>query len=371
MKVIRYTIFDSLPDGNGADKRTAQITEILENAGIESIFIKKDETDKIPLIQVLCRALIILKDLSHVIPISYFKNIRKIFKAIRDYIQTEKKLLPALHSDANIVLWECTRSDNFFVPIIAKKFKKKVIALPHNLESLVPQQKSSISLKTSPLWFNEEIMYLSTCDKVFCISKEEVLFLKLFGIDSHYLPYFPTKGIEIYFKNIRDKRENLPKQKDTCKKLLMIGSANNQPTRLGMIDRIKYFSSLESRLINLTIAGFHTQTLCEDIPIPEHIKIAGTLNSLELEKELLHTDAILIHQSASTGALTRITEMQVAGIPMILNFESARNYYNIEGLYVYENDNQLMEILKSKTFGDVLLPIRPSNEENVFIKNIS
>jgi hypothetical protein len=371
MKIIRYTIFDSLPDGNGADKRTAQISEILNDAGIKSIVVKKDEIAKVSIFLVLYRALPILRSLTQIIPLHNYKNLKSIFRAIRDYIRTEITLLPALKSDAKILLWECTRSNNFFVPLIAKKYKKKVVALPHNLESLVPLQDSSISLKQSPDWFNEEISYLSACDKIFCISKEDTLFLKLFGLDSYYLPYFPTREIESYFKNIKEKRKNNPTLNNKSKKLLMIGSANNQPTRLGMIDRIKFFSSNNLKLVNLTIAGFCTQTLTNDIAIPDNICIKGTLTLQQLENELIETEAILIHQSASTGALTRISEMLLAGIPIFLNFESARNYYNIEGLYVYENDDQLIELLQSDKIGNIHQPLRPVNEEKFFIKNIT
>jgi hypothetical protein len=370
MKIIRYTIFDSLPDGNGADKRTAQITEVLNDAGIDSIIIKKNESIKIPFIQVLYRAIPIFSILIQIIPISCFKNIKSIFKAIRDYIRTEITLLPALQSDATILLWECTRCDNFFVPLIVKKHKKIIIALPHNLESLVPLQRSSISHKKSPGWFNEEIRYLSACDKIFCISKEETLFLKLFNINAFYLPYFPTREIESYFNNIREKRKTKVSTNKKVEKILMIGSANNQPTRLGMIDRIKFFSSTHSNSVNLTIAGFYTQTLSEDITIPDNICVKGSLTLQQLENELLETEAILIHQSASTGALTRISEMLLAGIPIFLNFESARNYYNTEGLYVYENDDHLIELLQSDKTWDIQQPSRPKNEEQIFIKNI-
>jgi hypothetical protein len=370
MKVIRYTIFDSLPDGNGADKRTAQVTEILNEAGIESTFIKKDGTMKIPLSTVLIRCIPILTSFIPVIPISYFKNIRLVFRAVKDYIRTEKTLNEALQSDTKTFLWECTRCNNFFVPILAKKYNKQVIAIPHNLESLVPLQESTISLRSSPHWFNEEIRYLSACHKVFCISREETLFLKLFGLDAYYLPYFPTREIEAYFINIKDKRKARHDYNKKVEKILMVGSANNQPTRLGMIDRIKFFAARSSNHYKISIAGFYTQTLAEDTTIPQNIDIKGTLNAEELEKELIDTDAVLIHQAASTGALTRISELLLSGIPIFLNLPSARNYYDLPGLYVYEDDDQLIELLQSQKVAEIHTPLKPVKEEQTFIRNI-
>lgn len=346
MRIIRYTNFRSIQDGNGAERHTAQITEVLKEAGIETDSYIKEETARIPLYIVIKRAIPVIRDITRIIPLRNFKSIKSVLRGIRDYIRTEQQLLPSLRSTAGLILWECTRNDNFFVPVIAKKYKKKIIAFSHNLESLVPLQVSSISLKKSPDWFNEEVSYLSASDKVFCVSKEETLLLKLLGIEAYYYPYFPTKEIELFYKGIKEKRKTRTTVSGPLK-LLMMGSANNPPTRIGMMNRIQFFSSYNHSDISLTIAGFCTQTLSEDIHVPSHIKIAGSLTNMELEQELIEADAILIHQPATSGALTRIPEMLLAGIPIILNFESARNFYNLDGIYIYQDDKSLMRILST------------------------
>jgi hypothetical protein len=370
MKIIRYTIFNSLIDGNGANKRTAQITEILENSGIESLFVKKDETINVTLFDVFLHAIPALRIITKALSLSYFKNIKSILKAIRNYLRTERNLLQALKSDSNLILWECTRSDNFFVPLLAKQYGKHVISLLHNIESLVPNQSSSVSLKQSPQWFDEEISYLSKCDISFCVSKEETLLLKLFGIPAFYFPFYPTIESEQFFLQIRDKRlAKIPNNKHT-KKLLMLGSANNQPTNIGMVDRINFFTKNKPENISVYIAGFFTETLSEYASIPENINILGTLSNNDLEELLINVDAILIHQPATTGALNRIPEMLIAGVPIILNFESARNYYGTDGLYIYENDEQFMNLLLAESYIMPELPINPVDQGNRFINYI-
>jgi hypothetical protein len=370
MEVLRYTIFDSLPEGNGAEKRTAQITEILDDAGIKSKLVKKQDTTNIGIAEVLFRTIPVIRDLTKVIPLHLYKNLKSVLRVVRDYIQTERLLFRKLDSDIKVLLWECTRSDNFFVPLLARKYGKKIIALPHNLESLVPNQVSTISLKRAPEWYLEEILYLSVCDLVFCISKEDTFFVKLFGINAHYLPYFPTRDTETFYLNIREKRKNRSRADKKLRNLLMLGSANNQPTRLGMIDRIKFFSSKLVDNVKLTIAGFYTDTLSCEIDFSNSIRLAGSLNSDQLERELLETDAILIHQTSSSGALTRIIEMLLAGIPVILNFESSKDYSNIDGLYVYNNDEQFTELLKSNLDNNIKVPMRPIRNEKLFSKSI-
>ena len=363
-------MFDSDAAGNGAEKRTAQIGEILKKAGIEYVIINKTSNIKISLFYVLLNAIPTFIILKKSIPLSRFKGIKCILRHVREYLITKKNLHPVLNSESKVFLWECTRSENFFIPLLAKRYGKHLISLPHNLESLVPNQSSSISLKKSPNWFDEEISYLSKCDMSFCISREETLLLKLFGIGSFYLPYYPTEEIVQYLLKIREKRAEKFPENNSKKKILMIGSANNQPTRIGMIDRINFFKEKNIKNIYLVVAGFYTETLFNVTELPDNIIILGSLNNEELEEELINSDAILIHQPASTGALTRIPEMLIAGIPVILNIESARSYYNISGLHIYENDNILLNLLRINSFLIPILPERPIVEEQVFINII-
>jgi glycosyltransferase involved in cell wall biosynthesis len=367
MKIIRYTVFNSNPEGNGAEKRTAQITEILGKTGIENTYIKENDNHSVSLIKLLYRAFPIFISIHQLISLSRFKNIRKIFKAIKNYLISESVLLKPLQSDAGVLLWECTRSAYFYTPIIAGKYHKKIIALPHNLESFVPLQQSTISLKYSPNWFNEEIAYLSKCDAVMCISKEETNLLSLFGINAFYLPYYPTQEVENWLLSIRENR--LKKNtSNVVKSILMLGSADNQPTRLGMLDRLKLAQKTPD--IKIIIAGYNTENIKNEIGNSENVEFWGSLEINKLKNLLENIDILLIHQPPTSGALTKISEMLIAGIPVLANFSSARNYYNIEGVYVYQNDNEYLQLLENIGWQVPPVPDKPINEINNFIKMI-
>jgi hypothetical protein len=97
----------------------------------------------------------------------------------------------------------------------------------------------------------------------------------------------------------------------------------------------------------------------------------GSIGDDQLEKLLLEVDMILIHQPPTTGALTKIPEMLIAGIPVLANFSSARNYYNTNGLFIYDNDITFYEILNSYKVSIPDLPEKPIIEKQLFINKVT
>ena len=101
--------------------------------------------------------------------------------------------LPVIYDKYNgkyvTFLWENTQD----LPSLymMKAAGAKIIAYPHNLESLVPTQVDLTTHKQSPYWLYEEVKRLKLCDEVYTISKEETWLLQLFGINAKYFPYYP------------------------------------------------------------------------------------------------------------------------------------------------------------------------------------
>ena len=60
---------------------------------------------------------------------------------------------------------------------------------------------------------------------------------------------------------------------------------------------------------------------------------------------LIEVDGIIIYQPPTTGALTRIPEMLLAGIPVYANFDAARNYFNVDGVIQYHSFEELLNVL--------------------------
>lgn len=330
MKIICNTKFKLDPFADGGSKRSVQIREILKDnevCYIEDDFTLPKNTPLSTLIQWTSRAIVFIHKhypKKGIKSLSQYVNLVKYF-ALRIPIVYDKYV----NSDS-VFCWENTNDKNMIY--LMKATGCPVIALPHNIESLV----NGYSSKS----FNKEMDVLRQCDKVYTISKEESWLLRLIGINAYYLPYYPPKEAENMFLSIRERREE--RNKNERNKYLLLGSATNVPTLKGMqaiIDHIPSDTDYE-----LIVAGYGTEALnCTK----KDISFLGTISKEMLEKLLVEIDALVIYQPPTTGALTRIPEMLVAGIPIFANFDAARNFHNIDGITPYSSFDELSKLLLS------------------------
>lgn len=370
-KIIRFTTFNSNPNGNGGDKRTSQITELLSSKNIESHFLPSGIGEAKNLIDCLQKW---LKSITYFFWVAIFikrpLHFRTTFRTIR-MVTRQKEVFNILNAENHeFVLWESTKTEfSFVVPLFIKK-GYRIVAIPHNIESLVPFQYSVLTKEKSPDWFNSEISLLKKCDFIFAISKEDTLLLNLFGVKAYYLPYFPTDEIFNNLIRIREIRCQKTERKKRKKKVLLLGSAVNPITRDGMINRIDFFKNWDQNSFEIIIAGYETgqlKKLCEGKDI---IQFLGELNNNELNELLNEVDVMLVHQSFTSGALTRIIEMLIAGIPVCANFASARDYYGANGVHVYSNDEQMIKYLH-EDLPVPLIPDKPIIEYEFFVNSLN
>lgn len=343
-KVICNTKFRLDPFADGGSKRSVQIREILQINGIEY----EDDQFTLPkgltttkLIHLAFRSFAFICRYYPKKRIHSFPHFIKLIK----YYALRLPIVYDKYVNKDIVfLWENT-NDRDLVYLL-KATGHRAIGLPHNIESLVHSQTTD-GLK-------EELDCLKECDAVFTISKEETWLLRLFGLNAHYLPYYPPKDVEVFLKGIKEKREN--KHIKDNKQFAILGSATNIPTRLGMQKIINHIASCNV-CFDLIIAGYGTENLI--VPNSPRLSLKGTLANDELENLLVSVDGIIIYQPPTTGALTRIAEMQVAGIPVFANFDACRDYHNIDGVYRYESFEDLFLCLSRFT------PTVVNNNNNV------
>jgi glycosyltransferase involved in cell wall biosynthesis len=369
-KIYRYSNYKSNPYGHGGDKRTAQISELLEMNGIEWEIIPSGFNPTsfsfyyiskcVNAIANFTKVLFIIKKVCH--PLTMYRTIWLVthFKGVFS--------IPRTKGD-QIIIWEATKMDfSFIVPLFLKK-GYSIIGIPHNIESLIPFQKSAITNRITPNWILEEIRILKKCHQVFTISKEETIFLNQCGINAKYLPYFPPKEIYENLLTVRKNREKLVKSSTKIKKILLLGSAVNPPTREGMINRINFFNQINNPLFEITVAGFGTEQLESMLMQKGSIRFLGELSYSQLIETLSEIDVLLVHQPAASGALTRIIESLIAGVPVLANIVSARNYFGTDGVYVYNSDEQMVNYL-AKDFSMPLIPERPVIEIESFIMTL-
>lgn len=368
--VLHHSIFKPKPHGHGGERRTAQILEILKKHDVVVDSLDWRDSDSKSTMHKFVR-----------IPLYIWYFIKFCFQIRTAIFPSKSKILfvgfsynyfvtdvkPKLKNKFAAFIWESTYDKYFLLPFLIKKHKIRIIALPHNLESLVPERVSYLFGKRAPNWLTNEIEKLKIAESVFTISREEEWLLSLYQLPTHYLPYLPICSVIDEYKSLHKKRV-------AAKNFLLIGSATNPPTYLGMK---KLINELEGQLddIHINVAGFGTERLFEEHPNLTNFNILGTLNTDELNAELTSCKAIIIFNIPSTGVLTKVSEFLIAGIPLILDAGSARSFYNINGLKIYNDMPELRNIIL--TYSSSEQPVYTGDEildnqnfENYFINAI-
>lgn len=350
--ILRNSIFQVDITGHGGNRRTAQLVELVSAAGFEFSDIPKE--GKTNRISRYLNGAYFLKKYNLTTSLSYQR-----IGLCGHYYLVYKNFLEN-YSGIKLLLWEET--GNYIIPCIAKEKLFKVIAVPQNLESLgvghinLLTQKKSVEKN-----FEDEIKYLSKADAVFCISREEQWLLKLRNIDADFLPYYPPKTIVSSLLELRKLRQDSPKER-----FLILGTAHNPPTKVGIIEQIQGLKQVNQEIeFEVDIAGYGTEQLETYCDLP-NFTLHGTVDSEQLNTLLINAKAVLLHQKAGVGALTRIPEMLIAGIPVIANGNACRSAFNYPGVYCYDSVWELADLMSKSLDSPDILP-RPVAAEKRFI----
>lgn len=337
--VVRYTKFSSNPHGDGGSRRSVQIAEYWQDKSAQFI----DEKFELPKQYTFCQAFRWIFRAIHFITCHIgwgtYPSIEDKYKAVLAYALRIPIIYDKYKGQEVTFIWENT--NDIYALYIMKAAGAKIIGCPHNIESLVPTQIDPITHKEAPYWLYEEVERLKQCDEVWTISKDDTRILQLFGINASYFPYYPPKSVEQELIKIKNHRNQ--KSKNTIKRYLVLGSATNPPTRMGMQMLIDFFAKHKDRNFDVHIAGYQTEVL--QLPVDSNLIIHGTVSFEQLQGLMIETDGIIIYQPATSGVLTRILECHLAGIPVHVNFNAARDYYNLPDVHVYENMEQLQSML--------------------------
>lgn len=363
--IIRHSKFASNPFGNGGSKRSTQIEELLESGSLtfeNNDFKLPKGLAKFQLFKLSFRAIRFIKKN---IGWKSYPSLKSKIGAIKYFALRIPVILDKYKGKNTCFVWESTVSENYGYPYLMKAAGAKVIAVPHNLESVVPTQKDAQTRKIAPQWLYEEIERLKKCDAVFAISQVETWLLRLFGVNAHYLPYYPPKEAIKMLSDIRDRRSS--RKKNPKNKFLLLGTASNPPTRKGMQSIIDAVGDKEHPF-EILVAGYGTESL--RIGNNNSIRFLGAISPEQLSEVLYETDAILVNQAPTSGALTKISEMLIAGVPVFVNYDSARDYYEVEDVLLYSSFDDLFDKLAHFKPHQAAMPIRKTEYEEFFIQTV-
>lgn len=315
---------------SGAGHRLAQLMDLLERSG-HTVFPVSPENCKAPR---LSRVGKWAHRLEHFLSKGLHKKNYGAHLACLEKIN----LLLEENDDIKVILWENT---NYLdVPALVLQRNVKVLAFPQNLEALVPAS-SAKQPETLIASLRNELELLKRADHVICISREEQLFLRAAGLKVDVLPYYPPPALKDRLLTLRARRVLSEKSH-----FLMLGSCTHAPTISGMQIQIQMLRKIQEYFpFRVDIAGNGTECL-KDQETGPGVVIHGTVTDSQLEVFMLRAKAVLVHQDFGAGALTRIPECLVAGIPVIASRHASRSAWGYKGVYIYDNDEELAELLR-------------------------
>jgi glycosyltransferase involved in cell wall biosynthesis len=234
----------------------------------------------------------------------------------------------------------------YFYPLVEYFHKKKIpiVGLCQNIESL---SLSQLNGKYQLELFDKEIGLLKKCNMVVTISREETFLLRNLNIPVYYLPYYPVRSIEKRMLDVRKRRESTKKEG-----FLMIGTAGNMVTLNGMTAFIDTWICNKNKVKNekLLVAGYLTPKFLKIAPC-ENVDFLGELSNDRLDDILSSVKAMVCFQEFGSGALTKIREMIIAGVPVLATPHAARSYNEYKSVIKFSNMDDLekaMSILETQ-----------------------
>lgn len=220
----------------------------------------------------------------------------------------------------------------YFIPLLEELERRSVpvAAVCHNLETLAPRQvmgESAVGM------LRRELSLLRRCRLAVTISLEETWLLTNVGIPAHFFPYYPPEPVLGRLKAVRRIRDAGGEKRG----ILMLANAKNPQSGEGMERLIRHWRErkLYETFGPLLVAGFHSERLFPDrgaLEAGEGIQLLGTLENRDLDDLLSRVVACLCYQESGSGALTRIAEMLLAGVPVLANRHAARSYHGRPGV---------------------------------------
>jgi hypothetical protein len=342
-RLLRWTRFASNAQGTGPEKRTAQILELVRAAGYDlSDMVMPPAVPRIPGMLAGFAAL-----LRH----GTRASVDHAGAGLLGYRSIAYRQALAAHSGPKVLLWETTYDD--VLPALAHDLGYRVIALPHNLESLVSDSVFRHRAYEPCLDLAAEIRRLRLADHVFTISREERWLLEARGLSPDYLPFFPTGELAAACATVRAVRQRSAETDGFVNgPLLILGSAFNPATARGMQHQLEWLRSDPATIRDVIVAGPDTDRLFAGLA-GSRIRVMGEVPREQLVGLITGCSALLVHTIGGAGAVTRIPEALYAGIPVATNSNGARDQHGTAGVHVYGSEKEFSALVRAR------LPIPP------------
>lgn len=332
---LHYGRFLTAEVRHGGTRRAQQLRQILERSGVR--------VNDVPLASSRSRSIPArLLGIARGTIVSPLGELPRLRRAAGLYHRAMADLSFAAAPGDLPVVWEGGPGEAFYGGWAARRHRHRVVAVPQNFDALTPGMTSSWTGRPAPSWFAEELRELGYADAVFVLSANDRWLLSLHGLEADVLPYHPPADVEVQLLELRRQRAE---REAPGSAILALGTVGSEPTARGFRDLRRMLEDSAARSVArfLVVAGYGTEQLRSDYELIG-ARVLGTVSNAELLLEQRDARALLVHYVPTPGALTRIPEALIAGIPVIANRHAARGYESLPGIHVYDTPDELVEL---------------------------
>lgn len=206
------------------------------------------------------------------------------------------------------------------------------VVFPQNLEFLVPSPRPEVTFRNFVGAYEIEALLYRQARKVFAISGFDATILKCMGVDAGVWSSYPPEEDVVRFAKIRDARQANAADRS---EVLVLGTAINPPTHAGMSALLHAVRTSSSWTHRINVVGFGTDTL--DNGGSPYINIVGPVANDALDDLMIRSAFALIYQPPTTGFLTRLVDLNLAGIPVAVigGYQQARDLQDF-GIFFFD-----------------------------------
>lgn len=320
VKYLHLSIFDRHIKRHGGTRRSEQLRELLESAeSISGVTINPYLDVNASLRLSLRHPIMFGRALMFSVWLYVSHGLS--FKGFLQYAVCSVNLLIALKRHSfDLVLHET--APGISIPFMHYMVSCGInyVAIPHNIEYLVPGQVMKAFSDNHRL-YQTEIEGYRGARQVLAICDFDTAILRCSGVNAHTLEYRPTRTDRERCKRIREARE----ARDNFDGFLLLGTVENTPTFNGIKALLDTLSMTHPEL-RVTVAGYGTEVFR---PYQSKtVNVLGAVSEAHVEALLVSAKVLLINQPQTTGFLTKIIEMNLSGVPQAI----ISDYFQADGL---------------------------------------
>jgi len=203
------------------------------------------------------------------------------------------------------------------------------ILAQQNLEFLVPGTPPNRYCGSEYILERQAIERAQHC---ITISEQDARLTRIYNRNTSTLPYYPAGPERENIEVLRQHRAKLSLGGDY---IIMMGTAINPPTREGMQSFLNWLEAQPHEVcgMHVYIVGFATDIYFKN---GRNHTVLGALSREKLNELLVNCAFVLLNQLCTSGFLTRLVDLNLAGIPVVISndYIQARDL-EAYGIYTY------------------------------------